>query len=161
MKRYFFALLLIGASISCANAFEADGFRSGMPISEAKRLLENNVHRTIKVSAENIQAWDENKSSSFINLGFCKGKLVLYEKHLEPRFDYFVRLMEKKRQQLGPPVDAWGVPTDLTATFESNTIKVLWKYGNSLEMLSYTKFESNDQLSLIYETKNKCYEIPY
>ena len=134
-----------------------------MSINETKNILEKYSYGKVEVEDNRIMAWDspERDSGRFINLGFCNGKLVQVEKHLKPRFDYFTKLVQEKRRELGKPIDVWSRPTDVTSNYESNSIIFLWKDGGAFVSVSYTEFNANNQLGLTYEIQNKCWKIPY
>ena len=163
MKPIVITVFFLLACIEVAIAFEIDGFKSGMSIQEAQNILEKYSYGKVEVEANRIMAWDspDRGSNRFINLGFCNEKLVQVEKHLKPQFDYFARLVEEKRRELGKPIDAWSRPTDVASNVESNSITFLWKDGNSFITVSYTEFASNNQLGITYEIYNKCWKIPY
>ena len=154
------ALILFAASVS--HAFEVDGLKSGISMNEAKRLLESQSYKKIEIKDNSIVAFDQSGSDGrFIALSFCKGKLVQAQKHLKPRFDYFVRLVNEKRRELGKPADAWTVPTDVVSNVESNSVAFLWRDGETFIKVTYTEFGSNNQLDILYEIKNACWQVPY
>ena len=163
MKAIVITVFFLLASIEGAIAFEIDGFKSGMSMQETKKVLENYSYGKVEVQENYIRAWDspDRGSNRFISLGFCNGQLVQVQKHLNPRFDYFARLVEEKRKELGKPIDVWCRPTDVTSNVERNSITFLWKDGNSFIEVSYTEFTSNNQLDITYEIYNKCWKIPY
>ncbi len=154
-------------SLNGAQAFDVDGLKSGMSIEQAKSVIEKYSYGKVEIEENQIRAWDPpgppGVTGRFIVLNFCKGKLALLQKHLKPRFDYFVRLVQEKRRELGPPVDAWSRPTDIKSHFESNSIYFLWKDGLTFIFIkvSYTEFGSNNQLDITNEIRNECWQIPY
>jgi len=84
-------------------------------------------------------------------------KLVHLQKHLEPSFDYFTRLIESKRKELGQPINAWSRPTDATLPIDSNTISFLWEDGDTIITISYIEFEKKNQLHITYEINHECW----
>lgn len=158
MRYYFIICVFILLAASVSHAFEIDGIKSGISMDEAKKLLESYSYKTIEVKDNSIIASDEPRGSDrFIALSFCKGKLVQAQKHLKPRFDYFVRLVNEKRRELGKPTDAWTRPTDVTSNYESNSVSFLWKDGPTFIKVTYSEFGSNNQLDILYEIKNSCW----
>ena len=95
-----------------------------------------------------------------ISATFCKGKLVQVQKHLKPRFDHFVRLIEQKTEELGSPAAAWAKPSDVESRVDSNSDSFLWRDGPTSITVSYTEFTSNHQLDIVYEIKNSCWQVP-
>lgn len=156
----FVALLSL---IHPAYSFDVDGFKTGMTFAAARALVESHSYSHVEVKDGHIGAWDTPPSSSgrTISLIFCKGRLVLIQKHLQPRFDYFVRLVDDKRKELGRPRDSWAQPADVTATVESNSVKFVWRDGSDFVVVSYTQFSSNNQLDIVHETPNDCWRHPY
>ncbi|MEN6375262.1 MAG: hypothetical protein ABFD75_10865 [Smithella sp.] len=151
-----FVFILLLASVS--HAFEIDGLKSGISMDEAKKLLESFSYKTIEVKDNSMIASDEPRGSGrFIALCFCKGKLVQAQKHLKPRFDYFVRLVSEKRRELGKPTAAWTQPTDVTSSYESNSVSFRWKDGQTFIKVTYSEYGSNNQLDILYEIKNLCW----
>jgi len=146
-----------------ASAFEVDGFRNGMSYQDARALIEEQSYSQVDFKDGHIGAWDAppRKTDRTIFLNFCKDRLVQVQKNLQPRFDYLVRLVDEKRKQLGKPLDAWSRPTDLTSPSESNSVSFLWRDGSDFLKISFAQFSQNNQLYILYEIRNSCYEIPY
>jgi len=133
MRNYFTVCVLILLATGVSHAFEIDGLKSGISMDEAKLLLERYSYKTIQLKENSLIASDEPRGDGrFIALTFCKGKLVQADKHLTPHFDYFVRLVNEKRRELGKPSDAWTSPTGVTSSYESNSASFLWKDGQHL-----------------------------
>ena len=151
------------ASMTCgpALAFEVDSFRSGMSFAEAKSLVEKQAYERVELKDNQIRAWDTRSVASGIFLDFCKGRLVSVQKNLQPRFDYFTRLVDEKRSALGRPLDAWSRPTDVTSSVESNAIALIWRDGSDFVSVTYTEFSSNKQLYITHDARNDCWRIPY
>lgn len=156
-------LMLTLAISSPVCSFELDGLRSGMSYEEAKTRIEKQSFGRVDLKENHISAWDapaQGSNRSFF-LNFCKGRLIHVQKNLEPRFDYFTRLIDEKRKELGRPLDAWSQPTDVTSTVESNTVSFVWREGADFVTVTYVQFRSNNQLYIRYETRNDCWKIPY
>ena len=160
MKKIFFTTFFLLGCVSITGAFEIDGFKSGMSIQEAQEVLNKYSYVNIEVQENRIYA-QHSYDKHFIVILFCDGKLVQFHKDLKPRFDYFTRLIDEKRNEFGKPIDAWSRPTDVTSNVESNTITILWKADDTIISVSYTEFPQNNQLSILYETYNTCWKIPY
>jgi len=160
VKKILFTTFFLLGCIGTASAFEIDGFKSGMSLQEAKEVLNRYSYRDIDVSKNGILARHP-FNNHWINIGFCDGKIVLYQKDLKPRFDFFTKLVEEKRKECGKPVDAWSRPTNVTSNIESNSIIFVWKLYDTIITVDYIEFSTNEQLSITYETYNKCWEIPY
>ena len=162
-----FAILLFITMVGCSSAFafEVDGFRSGMSFNDARSLVEKRPYDSIEVKDKNIEARDNPSKGSAraIFLNFCNGRLVQVQKHLQPRFDYFVRMADEKRRELGRPLDGWSRPTDLTSTSsaESNAIAFIWRDSSDFVSITYTQFSSNNQLDITHDARNHCWRIPY
>jgi hypothetical protein len=163
MKTIIITIIFVLAYIHSVIAFEIDGFKSGMSVQEAKKMLENYSFERMEVKDDFILASNVSGQGSnrLIALGFCEEKLIQFQKHLNPRFDYFTRLVEEKRKEFGKPIDAFSRPTDFTTNIKSDSIEFIWKRENLFVSVSYTEFDTNNQLDLKYEIYNKCWEIPY
>jgi len=159
LKAIAMALFLVIISLSAAHSFEVDGLRSGMALEEAKKVLESYSYSKIYIKENGIRAWDypEKNTHRMITLIFCKDKLVHLQKHLDPSFDYFTRLIESKRKALGQPINAWSRPTDAILPIDSNTISFLWEDGDTVITISYIEFEKKNQLHITYEIKHECW----
>src|SRR5688572_33311180 len=85
-----------------AYSFEADGFKSGMAFSEARRLIESRSYSQVEVKDGYIGAWDLPPRSAPRDafLSFCKGRLVMLQRYLGPTFENFVRLVADKNKEL-------------------------------------------------------------
>ena len=160
MVRFTKRLIFVSVLLLCegANAFEVDGLKSGMSFQEARSVIESFSYSKVEIKENQISGWDipamgTNRS---VYLNFCKGRLVQVQKHLQPRFDYFVRLVDEKRKQLGQPTDAWSEPTDVTSAVESNAIRFQWRDKNDYIVVSYIQFPSNNQLDIRHKIKNEC-----
>lgn len=140
------------------SAFEVDGLRSGMSQDQARKALEAS-YQGIQTKDSNIMAYHVS-TGRFINLNFCKGKLVQVQKDLNPRFDDFVRLVYQKTKEVGKPITAWTRPADVESRVVSNSVSFLWKEGPTFTTATYTEFSSNNSLSVVYEIKNSCWQVP-
>jgi hypothetical protein len=156
-------LILALAISSPIHSFEIDGLRSGMSYEEAKARIEKQSFGQVDLKDNHIGAWDAptQGSNRGLFLNFCKGRLVHVQKNLQPRFDYFTRLVDEKRKELGRPLDAWSQPADVTSTVESNAVSFVWRQGADVVTVTYVQFRSNNQLYIGYETRNDCWRIPY
>jgi len=147
---------------STSQAFELDGFKSGMSIQDAQKKLEAYSYKNIKVEGNNITAYYQSANSlRLFNLNFCKGVLVQVQKELDPSYSRFVRVIDEKRKEYGRPIDSWSSHADATASLEKSSITIVWKSGTTLIQTSYTEFPSNNFLDIVYEETNKCWKIPY
>lgn len=160
MLRPIIAIVLLGAPLvnpGVAYAFELDGLRSGMTKNEAIAALKR-ISVGIDDQGETIIAGDklDKPSARTFALNFCKGRLVSLQKLLLPRWDYFVRLVQEKRRELGRPADVLGDPSDTTSTLKSDAVRVVWRYRDHAEIITYTKFPANDQLDIVLSVKNDC-----
>ena len=145
------------------HSFEIDGLRSGMSYEEAKARIEKQSFDRVELKENHISAWDAptRGSNRVFILNFCKGLLIHVQKNLQPRFDYFTRLVDEKRKELSRPLDAWSQPTDVASTVESNAVSFIWRQSADFVTVSYVQFRSNNQLYIRYETRNDCWKIPY
>jgi hypothetical protein len=134
-----------------------------MSFAAARALIENRAYEHVDLKDNYIGAWDAPNRATPRNvfLNFCRGQLVQLQKHLQPRFDHFVRLVDEKRKELGRPLDAWSRPTDVTSDVERNSVSFIWRDGNDFVLASFTQFKANSQFDLVYETPNECWQLPY
>lgn len=156
-KQILVLFLLTTCLVYTVNAFEIDGFKSGMTVAEVKSNLKNFSYDTVEIEDNRIMASDNPPTSyRLINLGFCNGVLTWAEKHLKPTFELFVRLAKEKREIYGKPYDAWSSPTPLTLNYKRDEVNFVWKENGSTIAVSYTEFGSNNGLSLTYRDSNVC-----
>jgi hypothetical protein len=157
----WYALLL--AICPRAHSFELDGLKSGMAYEEVKAVLESQSYEHIQYKGNNIIATDTKPQphGRLISLNFCKSLLVSMQKHLIPRFEIFVSLVYEKRRELGRPLDAWTRPPDFTSSVESNSISFIWRAANDFTSITFTQFQSNNQLDITLDVQNDCYPVPY
>lgn len=162
MRNTIFLFIFLLASVNSTHSFEIDGLKDGMSIEEATSVI-GSLYDKINIKDNFILALDDpiKGTNRLICLNFCKGELVSVQQNLQPRFDYFVRLVSEKRRELGRPIDAWSQPTDIKSNIESNSISFIWKDGPTFIKVSYTEYSSNNHLAITYEIKNTCWEIPY
>ena len=151
-------MLLLGEGVF---AFEIDGLRSGMSLDQATKAMESLSYEKIEIRENSVMAYDKStEGGRLISATFCKGKLVQAQKHLQPRFDHFVRLVEQKTKDLGRPTAAWTRPADVESRIISNSVSFLWHDGPTSVTVSYTEFPSTRQLDIVYEIKNSCWQVP-
>jgi hypothetical protein len=155
----FIAILVLP---TVAYSFEVDGFKSGMAFSEARRLVENRSYSQVEIKDGYIGAWDTPSRSTRrdIFLTFCKERLVLLQRYLEPRFEDFVRLVADKNRELGAPLDTMARPHNAESSVKVNAISFLWRAQSDFLVVSYTQFPSNAQLDAVYQTQNSCWATP-
>jgi len=156
MRQLFGGLLLMLLSAHVSHSFEIDGLTSGMSMDRARKKLEGSSYKNIQTKENGIIASGGNR---FILLNFCKDELVLVQKHLQPGFDNFVRLIDEKRKELGKPADAWTETADVNLNFERVAVSFLWHDGMNSVKVTFTEFASNKQLDVTYEIKNTCRQV--
>lgn len=158
MNRSAALVAMVGLCLP-AFAFEVQGLRSGMSLDEAQSVVQKQSYDRIEVTDNQIQAWDLPTSGRErgIFLTFCEGRLILVAQHLRPRFDLFVRLVDEKREALGPPLDAWASPTEATSPVDHDGISFAWRNGEDIVTVTYTEFSSNSQLDVAHEAQHECY----
>jgi hypothetical protein len=163
MRCLVFIFAFIVFLINSSHAFELGGLQNDMSIEEARKVLEGYSYDKIELKGDTLIAFRKSGSSYpfDITATFCKGKLVQAQKHLNPRFNDFVRLVQQKTKELGKPLYAWTEPTDIESGVESNSVIFLWKNGPTFIKVTYIEFASNNQLDITYEIKNSCWRIPY
>ena len=147
-------LLLFAAPVS--HAFEIDGLSSGMSMEKARKILEGSAYKNIQTRENGITASGGNR---FILLSFCKDELVMLQKHLTPAFGNFVRLIDKKRKELGNPADAWTETADGNLPVERNAVSFLWRDSLTSVKVTFTEFATNKQLDVVYEIRNVCRQV--
>lgn len=163
MTQLIVAFLIILLFVQASFSFEVDGFKSGMTREQAKNLIEKYNYDKVEFIYNSIVAMDTSgkRTGRRIVLSFCEGKLVRLRKGLQPRFDYFVRLLDEKRNELGRPIDAFARPSPVTSNFEMNSLSFFWKDGPIVIEVEYTDFGSSSQLDIGYEIGNQCWKSPY
>jgi hypothetical protein len=74
-----------------------------------------------------IGAWDTPSRSTprTLLLTFCKDRLVMLQRFLEPRFEGFVRRVADKNRELGAPADTMARPHNVESSVKVNAISFL------------------------------------
>ena len=155
----FFVMLLCSAFLAVeAAAFEIAGLKSGMSMSEAKKVVQDLGYKKITVTENGIDAVSDPQSPlDGVFASFCKGKLVRAQRLLDPKFDHFVRLVEEKERELGKHRVAWARTEGLESGTEESIVFFSWTKGETSVTVSYRELSSNNQLDVVYEIKNSCW----
>lgn len=139
-----------------ANAFEVEGFRSGMPKSEVEAKLRT-WQRVSEVDPGTLVTIDQLGNASSFN--FCEGRLVSMQQNLKPSLRQFVTLMRDFNTRHGQPFSsAAGSRTHQTGQIDE--LGVWWRSGNEFVSVYYMGSSAGESLSTSHQVPNSCFKVP-
>lgn len=149
---------LIGTLLSFgASAFEIDGLTTGLSREKAIAQLEIYGLKITSDSDSNLLA---SAPGRLYSLSFCKGSLVLVQKHLDPSFDAFVNLVSRFKSLYGSPLSIDSRLPNPTSYASAHGLSVSWRVHGELVTAEHESFSSNSQTSVIYDAPNDCFPNP-
>jgi hypothetical protein len=125
-------------------------------------ILTESSFYEVSRKGNDIHAYDirANKKVKSYNFSFCRGKLVLLQKNVEASMSQLIELFELFLRNYGESVQCETEISD-ESYGEHRSMNFLWKNRSEMASIHYHVFPKNDQLFLVYEVENSCYQIPY
>jgi hypothetical protein len=143
-------------------SFDVDGFQSGMTSKTIVGILNEQSFYEVSRKGNDIHAYDirANRTVRSYNFSFCRGKLVLLQKNFEASMSQLIALIDLFLKRYGDSVQ---VNTEISdASYgKHHAMHFLWKKRSEMFSIHYHVFPKNDQLFLVYEVENNCYQVPY
>lgn len=141
-------------SMGTANAFEQNGFKTGMGYNEVVTKLREMHYDKITEGDTNI--YTSTVSGRMLNFNFCNRKLVGYQIDYEPTTKNYINLVDEYIKRFGSTNIA---KTDikLSQAGQVYSLSMYWNNKQDYYQISYTAFPRNDSLYLYIESKNSCW----
>jgi hypothetical protein len=145
-----------------ASAFEIDEFKSGMQREKVKELLKTwNFDKVQDFSQDTLIAYDlgsKGTNRQFV-FNFCNDKLVGFEQEVKPSLKSYISIVSNFNSKFGQPtkVDA---ETGVVSTGEKQTMGVFWRKGVDIIGIRMLLLTSNDQILLVHQSPNNCWQVP-
>lgn len=149
-------LVLIGSSCSPAQAFQVEGFHSGMTKAEVEAKLAG-WNRVSEVEPHTIVAIDKAGNASSFN--FCQGKLVSMQQNLKPTLRQFSLAVRDFNSKFGQPFSS-AAGSRIHAQGQIDEIGIWWRDGNEYVSVYYMGTPLGESLSVSYQTPNQCFKVP-
>lgn len=141
---------------SVANAFEVEGFRSGMTRAEVDAKLRL-WQRVSEVEPSTLSASDQLGNSSSFN--FCEGKLASMQQDLKPTLRQFVLMMRDFSSRFGQPFSSVA-GSRAHQTGQIDELGVWWRHGDDFVRLHYMGTSLGEGLSTSFQVPNPCFKVP-
>lgn len=154
--------LLLAATISVhATAFEVAEFKNGMTRAQVKELLATWRFDRLYDSAEALLAYDqpEKGSNRSFRFHFCNDRLVALEQAMKPSVRNFIVITNNYLGTYGQPIKV-GAGINVVSTGEKNNLTFNWRKGNEIIGVRYLQLAGGEDLSVVYEIPNTCWQTP-
>ena len=145
-----------------AAAFEVDSFKSGMTRDQVKKALKSyNFEREQDFSATTLIAYDppEKAANRQFVFDFCNDRLVSLQQEMGPSFRNLTILVGNYNAKYGQPSKVTA-NSNVTSIGERNELSFHWRMGTDVLGVRYVFTAPVEQLTLIYETPNNCWQVP-
>lgn len=155
---WMMALLMMGF-IAPAQAFEVNGFRSGMKDEVAVSVLRGRVDRVSLFPGSGGRKSTYLGTSSMSAEGeaieTCDGRLFLYSADIRGGFPSFVRLVEQESAVRGPAT--YSATSQETSSGSWTTIRFSWSVGSDVKQIYMSQVGSQvTQVSIQYKAPSTC-----
>lgn len=153
----FCALLALPAA-----AFEVDSFKSGMTREQVREALKTyNFERVQDFSASTLIAYDtpEKGGNRQFVFDFCNDKLVSLQQEMGPSIRNLMIVVGNYNAKYGQPSKVTA-NTNVTSIGERNELTFHWRKGSDVVGVRYVTTAPVEQLMLVYETPNNCWQVP-
>jgi hypothetical protein len=169
--RWFTACALLAVSVagSPTNAFEVDGYSTGMSVADLQKAVEQAGYqlRTLTVSATAYAAARLDEKGSVVDViatfNTCQGKLIDYAHRIDFDVDY-ANVLESTLREFGQPQKVYVTRQPLGGGYVVNN-RMRWYQGQDRVELYFSpevrtskgelRFARGAEIS--YSTKNSCW----
>lgn len=145
-----------------AAAFEIDAFRSGMTREQVREALKSyDFERVQDFSPTTLIAYDtpERASHRQFVFEFCNGRLVELQQEVAPSLRNLVIVVNNYNARYGQPVRVTA-RTNVTSIGERSELAFHWRQGADVVGVRYVVTAPVEQLMLVYEAPNNCWQVP-
>lgn len=158
----FVPFLILCLLASPATAFEVDSFKSGMTRDQVKEALKTySFERVQDFSATTLIAYDppEKGSNRQFVFDFCNDKLVSLQQEMGPSIRNMMIMVGNYNTKYGQPSKV-NANTNITSIGERNELTFHWRKGLDVLGVRYITTAPVEQLLLVYESPNNCWQVP-
>lgn len=156
MRILFFALLITALLPCTVEAFNVEGFTTGM----SKTTVWEQAGRIYKLSTiDEDTVVAVAPDGNYLSFNFCQGKLASIQQGLKTNLQQVALVMSEFKAKYGNPIST----SAGTRAHSSGTIYewgTWWAAGTEFVSLYYMGDTQSESLSTSYQSKNKCFEIP-
>jgi len=156
------AFLILAVLPLEAPAFEVDSFKSGMTREQVKEALKSySFERVQDFSASTLIAYDtpEKGGNRQFVFDFCNDKLVSLQQEMGPSIRNLMIVVGNYNTKYGQPSKV-AANTNVTSIGERNELSFHWRKGLDVVGVRYVTTAPVEQLVLMYETPNNCWQVP-
>ncbi len=156
------SLTLVLLLAAPAEAFEIDAFKSGMSREEVKAALQSyDFERVRDFSPTTLIAYDtpERASHRQFVFDFCNDRLVGLQQEVAASLRNLVTVVNNYNARYGQPSRVVA-GSNVTSIGERNELAFFWRSGLDVIGVRYVATAPVEQLMLVYETPNKCWQVP-
>lgn len=158
----FILCLMLCALAAPAIGFEVDSFKSGMTREQVREALKTyDFERVQDFSASTLIAYDtpEKGSNRQFVFDFCNDKLVSLQQEMGPSIRNLMIVVGNYNAKYGQPSKVTA-NTNVTSIGERNELSFHWRKGLDVIGVRYVTTAPVEQLMLVYETPNNCWQVP-
>lgn len=145
INRIICRLALLTSLLSSVHAFDVDGFKAGISLSETQDILAKRSALIVTKIDSGLFVQTGDREALYA-LSFYDERLVSLQKFLPPSFEQFVQVIAHYRERLGRPLDSFGVNTDPLNPYSKPEVRFIWLTKTENIEVSY----QSNQLSVIY-----------
>ena len=145
-----------------AAAFEVDSFKSGMTREQVKLSLKSyNFERVQDFSETTLIAYDppEKGANRQFVFDFCNDRLVGLQQEMGPSIRNLMLMVGNYNAKHGQPSKVTA-NTNITSIGERNELSFHWRKGLDVIGVRYITTAPVEQLTLLHETPNNCWQVP-
>ena len=149
------------AFASQATAFEVAEFRSGMTRDQVRALLDGWRFDRVQESAETLLAYDQpdkGPNRSFL-FHFCNDHLAALEQAMKPSVRNFIVITSNYVTAYGQPMKL-DAGVNVISSGEKNSMALTWRKGNEVIGVRYQLLPASEDLFIVYEAPNTCWQVP-
>jgi hypothetical protein len=155
--------LIVLGFILCtsARAFDVAEFKSGMSREQVREHLTGWRFDRVQNSGDTLLAYDLPERNSFrqFRFQFCNDKLVGLEQSMKASVRNFIVISNNYITTYGQPIRV-STGVNVVASGEKNAMVLHWRRGNETVAVRYQQLGDSEQLALIYEMPNTCWQSP-
>ena len=155
-------LIVLGLILSApASAFDVAEFKSGMSRDQVRDALTGWRFDRVQNSGDALLAYDLPERNSFrqFRFLFCNDKLATLEQSMKASVRNFIVISNNYIATYGQPIRV-STGVNVVASGEKNAMMLHWRRGNETMAVRYQQLADGEQLAVIYEMPNTCWQSP-
>lgn len=155
--------LIIVVCIVCspAAAFEVAEIRSGMSRDQVRESLTTWRFDRVQNSDDTLLAYDLPERNSFrqFRFRFCNDRLAALEQSMKASVRNFILITNNYITAYGQPIRV-GAAVNVVSSGEKDAMVLHWRRGNEIVGVHYQQLAGGEDLAVIYEVPNACWQSP-